>query len=165
MIIDVLHFSFTVSDLDKSINWYTDILGLEVVNRQRQNNEYTKKLVGFSDAVLEVARLRIPGVENGASDHILELVQYVEAAGETVPLRTNSPGIAHFAFLVDDIVERVSRLKKLGVSFRSDPVNITEGTNRGGMACYFHGPDNETFEFLQPSPERVSQIFLDKGRG
>ena len=41
MIIDVLHFSFTVSDLDKSINWYTDILGLEVVNRQRQNNEYT----------------------------------------------------------------------------------------------------------------------------
>ena len=61
MIIDVLHFSFTVSDLDKSINWYTDILGLEVVNRQRQNNEYTKKLVGFSDAVLEVARLRILG--------------------------------------------------------------------------------------------------------
>jgi hypothetical protein len=26
------------------------------------------------------------------------------------------------------------------------------------MACYFHGPDGETLELLQPSPERLDQI-------
>ena len=29
MMIGVLHFSFTVSDIDKSVKWYTDVLGLE----------------------------------------------------------------------------------------------------------------------------------------
>jgi len=158
MMIGVLHFSFTVSDIEKSVKWYTDVLGLELVNRQRQNNEYTKKLVGMPDAVLEVARLRIPGVRLGASDHILELVQYVVASGPVVPLETNSPGIAHFAFLVDDILERFNRLSGLGVFFRNPPVTITEGTNRGGMVCYFHGPDGETLEFLQPSSEKLDQI-------
>jgi catechol 2,3-dioxygenase-like lactoylglutathione lyase family enzyme len=158
MMIGVLHFSFTVSDIDKSVKWYTDVLGLELVNRQRQNNEYTKKLVGMPDAILEVARLCIPGVRHGASDHILELVQYVVASGPVVPLETNSPGIAHFAFLVDDILDRHKKLSGHGVSFRNPPVTITEGTNRGGMACYFHGPDGETLELLQPSPERLDQI-------
>ena len=162
MMIGVLHFSFTVSDIDKSVKWYTDVLGLELVNRQRQNNEYTKKLVGMPDAVLEVARLSIPGVHHGASDHILELVQYVVTPGPIVPLKTNSPGIAHFAFLVDDILERFNRLSGLGVSFRNPPVTITEGTNRGGMVCYFHGPDGETLEFLQPSPERLDLIRREK---
>ena len=162
MMIGVLHFSFTVSDIDKSVKWYTDVLGLELVNRQRQNNEYTKKLVGMPDAVLEVARLSIPGVRHGASDHILELVQYVVTPGPIVPLKTNSPGIAHFAFLVDDILERFKKLENLGVSFRNPPVTITEGTNRGGMACYFHGPDGETLELLQPSTERLDQIRREK---
>lgn len=162
MMIGVFHFSFTVSDIEKSVTWYRDILGLELVNRQRQENEYTKKLVGMPDAVLEVARLRIPGLRLGASDHILELVQYVVAPGPIVPLDTNSPGIAHFAFLVDDIIERFNKLQNLGVSFRNPPVTITDGTNRGGMACYFHGPDGETLEFLQPSPERLDQIRRQK---
>ena len=39
--IGVLHFSFTVSDIDKSVRWYTDVLGLELVNRQRQNNQFS----------------------------------------------------------------------------------------------------------------------------
>lgn len=158
MIIGVLHFSFTVSDIEESVTWYTDVLGLELVNRQSQNNDYTKKLVGMSDAALEVARFRIPGVPLGASDHILELVHYVTPVGHVIPLATNSPGVAHFAFLVDDIIERYNRLTSLGVSFRNPPVAITEGTNRGGMVCYFHGPDGETLEFLQPSPVNLEKI-------
>ena len=51
MIADVLHFSFTVSDIERSIDWYTRVLGLEFVHRQRQDNEYTRKLVGIPDAV------------------------------------------------------------------------------------------------------------------
>lgn len=156
--IGVLHFSFTVSDIDKSVVWYRDILGLELVSCQRQENDYTKRLVGMPDAVLEVARLRIRGVRREASDHTLELVQYVASPGPIVPLKTSSPGVAHFAFLVDDIVERFTMLKSKGVFFVNPPVTITEGTNRGGMACYFHGPDGETLEFLQPSPEKLDQI-------
>ena len=158
MIIGVMHFSFTVSDIEKSVTWYTDVLGLGLVSRQRQNNKYTQTLVGMSEAVLEVARFQIINAPLAPSDHILELVQYVAPIGQVIPLKTNSPGVAHLAFLVSDIVERFNRLSSLGVIFRNPPVLITEGTNRGGMVCYFQGPDGETLEFLQPSPENLEKI-------
>jgi lactoylglutathione lyase len=151
---DVLHFSFTVSDIDRSIAWYVDVLGLELVSRQRQDNEYTRALVGMPDAVLEVARFAIPGRSPGASDHMLELVQYVEPPGERIPLRTNSPGVAHLAFLVDDIHDHHRTMVAGGVEFRGQPVRITGGTNEGGWVCYFSGPDGETLELLEPAPAR-----------
>ncbi|MEX0743631.1 MAG: VOC family protein, partial [Actinomycetota bacterium] len=53
----VWHFSFTVSDLDRSIAFYRDLVGLELVHTQEQDNTYTRRLVGFPDAVLRVAQL------------------------------------------------------------------------------------------------------------
>ena len=91
MLADVLHFSFTVSDIDRSIAWYVDVLGLELISRQRQDNDYPRTLVGLPDAVLEVARFAIPGHRPGRSDHILELVQYVAPVGETLELLEPAP--------------------------------------------------------------------------
>ena len=76
MIADVLHFSFTVSDLDAAVDWFESVLGLEVVHRQRQDNPYTRSLVGMDDAVLDVAQLVIPGSLPRHSTHMLELIQY-----------------------------------------------------------------------------------------
>ena len=39
-----------------------------------------------------------------------------------------------------------------GVKFRSAPVPITAGRNKGGFALYFEDPDGITLEFLQPGP-------------
>ena len=38
----------------------------------------------------------------------------------------------------------------LGVRFRSDPVAIEAGINRGGFTCYFLDPDDITLEIIQP---------------
>jgi catechol 2,3-dioxygenase-like lactoylglutathione lyase family enzyme len=47
------HVSFTVSNIEASVKWYTEVLGLEFVRDQVQQNEYTSKLVGYADAHLE----------------------------------------------------------------------------------------------------------------
>ena len=49
------HVSFTVRDIEASVKWYTEVLGLEFVRDQVQKNEYTDKLVGYKDAHLKVA--------------------------------------------------------------------------------------------------------------
>src|SRR5450755_3718575 len=104
MIADVLHFSFTVGDIERSVDWYTRVLGLELVHRQRQENEYTPVLVGIPRAVLEVAQFAVPGVPPARSTHMLELVQYLIPAGGTLgPLAANTIGSAHLALLVTDI--------------------------------------------------------------
>ena len=93
MIGDVLHFSFTVSDIERSIDWYTRVFGLELVHRQRQDNEYTQILVGIPGAVLEVAQFAVPGVPPARSTHMLELVEYVTPRGEP-SLRSRSTASA-----------------------------------------------------------------------
>jgi lactoylglutathione lyase len=161
VIADVLHFSFTVSNIERSIDWYTRVLGLELVHRQRQDNEYTRKLVGMPDAVLEVAQFVVPGVPPARSTHMLELVEYVVPKGRAAEaLPTNDVGVAHLALMVTDIHERHLRMSGQGVAFRNPPVEITAGANRGGYACYFHDPDGITFELLQPAPERLRDLRL-----
>jgi catechol 2,3-dioxygenase-like lactoylglutathione lyase family enzyme len=145
----VFHFSFTVSDLGRSVDWYTNVLGLELVHTQRQENAYTRTLVGYPDAVLEIAQLRIPGVVPETSTHMLELVQYLEPAGERPALPTVNVGVAHLALTVTEIHEEYERLLGHGVPFRNPPVEIAEGANRGGFSCYFTDPDGITLEMLQ----------------
>ena len=54
--------------------------------------------------------------------------------------------------IVDDIHGEYERLNAAGVKFRSAPVPITAGRNKGGFALYFEDPDGITLEFLQPGP-------------
>jgi catechol 2,3-dioxygenase-like lactoylglutathione lyase family enzyme len=158
MIADVFHFSFTVSDIERSTAWYVDVLGLELVHRQRNENEYTRTLVGIPDAVLEVSQLRIPGIPPRLSTHMLELVEYVRPEGSVIDLPTTTVGVAHLALMVDDIQARYERMLGQGVAFRNPPVRIDEGANAGGYACYFHDPDGITLEMIQPSDARLREL-------
>jgi hypothetical protein len=51
-----LHFSLTVSDSDSSVERSTRVLELNLVHRQRQDNQCTGRLVGMPDAMLEAAQ-------------------------------------------------------------------------------------------------------------
>ena len=147
------HVSFTVSNLEASVKWYTEVLGLEFVRDQVQKNEYTSKLVGFPDAHLNVAQLRVPGETIPISRHHIELVEYVHPRGEDIPLDTNRTGVGHWAFMVDDIHTEFKRLKRLGVNFKAErPVAIEAGVNKGGYTIYFTDPDGITLELIQAPP-------------
>jgi catechol 2,3-dioxygenase-like lactoylglutathione lyase family enzyme len=150
----VWHFSFTVSDLDRSIRFYRDLLGFELIHVQEQDNEYTRRLVGYADARLRVAQLAIPGQPRGISTHDLELVHYLQPRGARGDANICNPGAAHLAVAVDDIHELHDRLVAAGVRFVSAPNRITAGVNQGGYACYFLDPDEIVLELLQPPPGR-----------
>jgi catechol 2,3-dioxygenase-like lactoylglutathione lyase family enzyme len=146
----VWHFSFTVADLDHSVDFYTRVLGLELVHRQEQSNGYTAALVGFPNAALRIAQLRVPGQPHGISSHDLELVEYVVPRGAPHQGGRNRPGSSHLAFAVGDAMAEYERLQTQGVRFVSPPQEITGGVNKGGYTCYFVDPDEITLELVQP---------------
>lgn len=154
MLIAPWHFSFTVSDIEQSVVFYRDMLGLELVHRQEQANAYTRKFVGYPDAHLKVAQFRIKGTAFGRSGHMLELVEYVAPRGVRVDTQTKNTGTAHLAFEVDDVHAEYERMRGLGVRFRSEPIAIEAGINTGGFTCYFLDPDDITLEIIQPPPRR-----------
>lgn len=142
------HFSVTVGDIERSIAWYTEALGLEVISRQRNDNAYTRALVGMDDALLEIAFLSLPGAG------VLELIEYVQPRGEPAELATNRPGVAHIAFEVADIDAALRRLAEFGTLPLSPPVEIDRGANAGVRACYLRDPDGFTIELMQPPAGR-----------
>jgi catechol 2,3-dioxygenase-like lactoylglutathione lyase family enzyme len=156
MILGVWHFSFTVSDMERSVAFYRDVLGFELIHRQSSSSEYIRRLVGYPDAELRVAMFAVPGQPRGISSHDLELVEYLVPRGARGDAEIRNPGEAHLAVTVTDIAETYARLVALGVRFFSPPNPITAGVNEGGFACYFHDPDRIVIELLQPPAKRLA---------
>ncbi len=155
MYLGVWHFSFTVSDLERSIAFYRDLLGFQLVHRQEGNNAYTRRLVGYPDAHILVAQFAVPGEPRGLSNHDLELIQYLQPKGQRGDVNICNPGQGHLAIGVTDIFPEYERLKAAGVHFFSEPNKITAGINQGGYAVYFHDPDQIVLELVQPPAHRL----------
>lgn len=156
MIHGVWHFSFTVSDLDTSIAFYTGQLDFMLIHTQVQANEYTRQLVGYPDAHLRIAQLAVPGQPRSLSTHDLELVEYVAPRGVRQDAGICNPGAAHMAIAVDDIHARYMKLTAAGTRFFSPPNAITAGINEGGFTCYFEDPDQIVLELVQPPAHRLA---------
>jgi catechol 2,3-dioxygenase-like lactoylglutathione lyase family enzyme len=152
--LSIWHFSFTISDLDQSIAFYRDLLGLDLVHTQEQANEYTRKLVGYPDAHLRIAQFAVPGQPRGRSSHDLELVEYVTPRGAKFGPERHRPGASHLALCVEDALGEYEKLTTAGVRFISAPQAITAGVNQGGYTCYFLDPDDITLELVQPPSPR-----------
>jgi len=150
MIVSYFHFSFTVSNIEQSVEFYRDVVGMKLVKTFIHDQPYTSVQVGFPDAYLKVATFTIEGLPPVRSGHLLELIEYVNPRGEPTDTATNRPGAAHLAFQVDDLHAEYNRMKMLGVCFKSEPVRIMAGPNEGGWTIYFLDPDNITLEMVQP---------------
>lgn len=158
MLAAIWHASFHVAELDRSVAFYRDILGMHLVHEQDQANEYTRALVGYADACLRVAQLALPERPQQVSTHDLELVEYVVPRGTRQDPARYHPGAAHLAFAVHDIDAEYRRLSSSGARFVSPPNRITAGVNTGGAACYFLDPDDITLEIVQPPPHRLTLL-------
>jgi len=150
MLTSVWHTSWTVADLDRSIAFYRDRLGFELVETKHRIGAFIEEVVGFGGADLTIATLRIPGAVLPPSGHHLELIQYVAPKGERLDLRTFNVGAAHLAVGTDSIHKDYARLSAAGVTFVSPPVRVPSGSNANSYACYLRDPDGFTIELVQP---------------
>lgn len=151
-VVSVWHVGFTVSNLERSIPFYRDGLGLKVRHSQVQENLYTSNLVGYGDVRLSMAQFELENGASPTSGHVLELTQYERPLGEPVGPGTNRPGIGHLAVEVDDIDQVCDRLVQLGGTPLSPIQEITEGINRGGRAVYVRDLDGIAIELVQAPP-------------
>jgi catechol 2,3-dioxygenase-like lactoylglutathione lyase family enzyme len=141
------HTGYTVDDLERSLRFYRDLLGLDVVAQQEKQGGYLAAIVGYPDAHVRMAHLRCPGGE-----HVLELFEYVAPPGRpAAPTEPRDTGTAHICFAVADLRALYERLRAAGVdTFVSPPVVVDTGVNRGGSGLYLRDPDGIVVELFQP---------------
>lgn len=143
------HTGFTVTDLERSLVFYRDLLGFDVVAEQEKQGGYLAAVVAYPDAHAKMAHLKAPG-----SDHRLELIQYLSPEPVAVPLEPRLVGPTHVCLTVDDLPALYERLLSAGVdTFFTPPVEVDTGINKGGFALYLRDPDGIILELFQ-APRR-----------
>ena len=145
MFTSVDHIAVAVSNLEQSLRFYRDLLGLEVMVHRIWREEYVRKMVAIPDAVLNIALLRLPG----PAALILELIEYQQPKGSPIDSQAYTPGNAHLCFLVDDIQQVYQRMSAAGVRFLSEPLAVTAGPNLGRKAVYLRDPDSIIVQLMQ----------------
>jgi catechol 2,3-dioxygenase-like lactoylglutathione lyase family enzyme len=140
------HTGFTVSDLERSIAFYRDVLGFEVFAEGERQGGYFAAIVGYPDTHVRMALVRPPG-----SSHHIELFQYLSPEPRTVDLEPRLVGATHVCLIVDDLPALYERLRAAGVDdFFTPPVEVDRGINAGGFALYLRDPDGIILELFQP---------------
>jgi len=143
MILTTNHTSFTVSDVERSIAFYRDLLGFTLLSLAERAPGFAEMATGIPGAHLKTAYLEAPG------GHRLELIQYLSPPGMKLDTRTNNVGSAHLALNVDDLRRVYREFRANGVRFKGEPVEIPAGPNKGNLMVYMLDPDDFTLELIQ----------------
>jgi lactoylglutathione lyase len=121
--IKLLHTRYRVNDLEKTVKFYKDVLGLEETRRHK------------SPRGSELVFMKAPG-----SEELIELCYY-PASG---PVKVQ-PDLTHLAFEVDSLEEFGKRLAANGVKYSDGPHMKQDG---GGIA-FIDAPEGYEIELIQ----------------
>ena len=150
------HTGFVVSDMERSLEFYRDLLGLKEERNQILEGEFISELVGYPDA-----RLHIIYLGSGDMRHSVELIQYLNPAGTPAAMpERHQVGASHLGVIVDDLDAFYAELSRQGVRFVSPPA-IRPGAvyPMASKGCYMQDPDGNWLELLErpTAPEGTMQ--------
>ena len=139
------HHGFTVSDAERSVTFYRDLLGLELVRvSERKDLPSYDRMLGHDNVVLKVAILCHP-----VNDFILELVEYKNPVGRKRELDNPFIGSSHLAFEVDDVDVIHALFRDAGYGAINPPVDVERDGIAVARAMYGLDPDGISIEIFQ----------------
>ena len=147
----VSHVAIGVSDMERSLWFYRDLLGLTVSLDKEEPVRGSERL--FADPAQNRRRAVYLKWADGPEAGFVVLSQKPgEPSGR--PIKIDQLGIHHFAFWVSDLRERVERLKSAGVKilvgpYESDSIAYGEPPGKKVLTCLFEDPDGIILQFDQ----------------
>ncbi|MBS1794135.1 MAG: VOC family protein [Acidobacteria bacterium] len=137
---------FTVSDMDRAVDFYTRVLAFEKISDRELWGDDFEHLSGVFGARARVVRLRL-------GQETLELTEYLNSNGRPVPVdsKSNDRWFQHIAIIVSDMDRAFEVLRKNKVRFASTAPQTLPQTIPGAAgisAFYFRDFDNHVLEIL-----------------
>jgi len=148
-VVGVGNFSHIVKDLDKSLAFYRDVLGLDVANNMAWGNMPAIMQLGDTPgAQSRMAALRVPGSQLG-----VELIEYKDIDRKPQAPRFQDPGAANLGLTLRDISAILPKLVPAGGKIVTP--NAPTLLN-GGKYAFVQDPDGFIVELVQP-PDAASR--------
>ena len=147
------HHGFTISNLERSVEFYHKLLGLEIVRiSERSNLPSYDHILGYDDVRLQVALLRLPG-----TDFLLELFQYQNPPSTPRELSNKFVGSSHVAFEVENVDAIYESLRDAGYGAINPPIDIERDGKKVARAIYALDPDGISIEMFQEFADIVAK--------
>ena len=147
-IISADHTGITVTNLERSVAFWRDVLGFELSHRPHQTGNLASEITGVAGAEISIAVLKGYG-------HKIELLEYLAPPDRKhVDLRPCDVGSVHVALAVDNLDAVLSAIAASGWKAVGKPQILKTGPNAGKRVVYVRDPDGTTIEFMQPPPDK-----------
>ena len=144
-IISTDHTGITVSNLERSLAFWRDMLGFELSHTAHQTGELAEEITGVAGAEIKLAVVKTP------SGHKIELLEYLAPTDRKhVDLRPCDVGHVHVALLIDNLDAVLKRIAASGWKAAGKPQTLQTGPNAGKRVVYVRDPDGTTIEFMEP---------------
>lgn len=142
----------TVSDADRALKFYSEVLSFEKVSDQTVHDTNYLRLEGASASDARVVRMRL-------GDEYIELMQFAGTQGRPVPAdsHSNDRWFQHIAIVVSDMRRAYQRLRDAHVEqISSGPQRLPDwNVNAAGIeAFYFTDPDRHALELIHFPPDK-----------
>ena len=139
------HTGITVSNLERSLAFWRDVLGFEYSHSAHQTGEQVEQITGVKASELKLAVLKTP------TGHKIELLEYLapDDRKERNDLRPCDLGHVHIALVVDDLEAILQKMAASEWKAAGNPQMLTVGPNAGKRVVYVRDPDGTTIELMQ----------------
>lgn len=136
----------TVSDMDRSVDFYANVLGFEKISDVEVLGDDYEHLHGIFGLRMRVVRMRL-------GDETIELTEYLTPKGRPFPADTrgNDRWFQHIAIVVSDMDRAFERLRSNKVRYASTAPQTIPAWNKaaaGIRAFYFRDPDGHFLEII-----------------
>ncbi|MBI4832392.1 MAG: VOC family protein [Candidatus Lindowbacteria bacterium] len=136
---EIHHTGLSVTNIDKSLRLYRDILGMEVEwDLMIEDIPQFGTIIGLPGVRERIVMMKLNNCR-------IELFQFFKPKGKKMPRRQCDIGYMHIALVVDELENICRKLKKMGLKFYSKAENL--GIYK---VVFFKGFDGETIELMKP---------------
>ena len=142
------HVSVTTADLERSIEFYRDVLQLPLVDAGELEGDELQTLVGRPGARARWAELALGGGQ------VLELLEYESPDQRPLEPRPWRAGATHIGLAVEALDPVLDRVRRAGARV-SDVVTLSEPGWEGVRCVYATDPDGVSIELVERPRERV----------
>ncbi|MBL7178010.1 MAG: VOC family protein [Desulfobacteraceae bacterium] len=160
MINRIIHLNVVVSDLEKSLKFYCDLLGGHILGGAEKKAVIERKTesrgVGIALGLGDTAEWRACLIRFGYDKEatVIDLLQWINPPSTGKPYDTlNNVGIPRIALAVDDVEKTYNDLKEKGVEFISPPQDVDLSPETPGQGLIkivtCKDPDGTAIEFVE----------------
>jgi catechol 2,3-dioxygenase-like lactoylglutathione lyase family enzyme len=139
---NIRHFGIVVRDMDLSLGFYRDLLGLAIRSRREERGPYLDALLGVKNGKIQTVKLSA-----GAEGPLLELIHFTSPRPrEQGERKVFSLGPTHVALTVAHLGRLSQTLKGKGIRFLSGPLTSPDGK---AVLAFCRDPEGNLVELVE----------------